>query len=161
MINIKTKLKIIKIKKQIKKTYYFLMKPLAFVVRKIDDYSYNRKSKKMKLIVSQLTDEDVVKLIIKDIIKELIRYPSYSISFAYEKRPYGDFDSILDYIRKSNNKILMAWRWERFHGDEERNQKLLSLLKKELLNYPEIEFYDYQKDKYYPKILGIELKGDE
>ena len=91
MLSIKTKLKINQIKGRIIKLYYFLVKPLAILMRKIDNYRYKKKSNKIKRLANELTDEEVIKLIVKDVIKVLIRHPKYEKCFDKSRPHTRDF----------------------------------------------------------------------
>ena len=62
------------------------------------------------------------------------------------------------------NKAINEWcrnETKIYDNIQKTIDRLMPLLKQELLKYPEIEFEDYQRNKYYPKVLIIKLKeGD-
>lgn len=161
MLNIKTKIKINQIKENITNQYYkvmrFILKPIII----LDDKIYKYKQNKIDKSVGKIDKELFVKLLVKNhLIKTLIKYTSYEICFNYEKDYYDD-ETILSYTRDLKNEVLKRWSYKfELNEEKEINNKLMELLKDELKKYPEIEFYDYQRNKFYSKVLVIKLKNN-
>ncbi|EQB4340897.1 hypothetical protein ACYJ2U_001616 [Clostridium botulinum] len=158
MLSIKTKIKINQTQKKIKnkldKILYYIFKPLIILEDKVLKYKRNKIYKS----ANNLTEETFIYLLVKNhIVKDLIKHPNGEICFEYEYN--YDEENVLTYARGLKNNILKRWSYE-FDFDDEKgtNIRLMELVKKELKTYPEIDFYDYQHNKYCSKILVIKLK---
>lgn len=161
MLNIKTRIKIkqiqAKFKDKLNKILCCMFKPLLILEDKIYKYKQNKINKQVEEI-----DEDLfIHLLVKNhMLKRLVKYPNQTIEFCYEKdyKDYYDDKTILTYTRDLKDNVLKKWSYKfNFNEEAEVNKKLLEKLKKELEKYPEIECYDYQRNRYYSKVLIIEL----
>ncbi|NFH40809.1 hypothetical protein [Clostridium sporogenes] len=159
MLSIKTKIKLKQIQKTMKnklsKFLYYILKPIIILDDKVNKY----KRDKIKKSVEKMDEELFIHLLVKNhIIKELIKYTNHEICLVYEKDYYDD-ETILSYTRDLKNNVLKSWSYKiNFNEEKGINSRLMELLKKELKKYPEIEFCDYQHNKYCSKVLIIKLK---
>jgi len=159
LLSIKTKIKIKQIQKTMKnklsKFLYHIFKPIIILDDKIHKYKQNKIDKS----VEKINEDLFIHLLVKNhIIKYLIKFSKEELYFNYDKDDYDD-ETILSYTRDLKNNVLKRWSYKiNFNEEKEINSRLMELLKKELKKYPEIEFYDYQHNKYCSKVLIIKLK---
>lgn len=143
-----------KFSKQTRNLLYFIFKPLT----KLEDKIYKSKNNKLKSKAKSLTDEEVINIIAKNIIKKLSKNCN---SFeCFDLNNGLDNYTILDFARNiKNNKVLKAWSHDRIFNERDNTiQELTGKLKENLEQYPEINCYYYQRNKYCDKTFNIELK---
>lgn len=122
-MNLNTKMKIHKFKKQvggvIRDTYYFLVTPLAWCEEKF----YKFKSKRVKNKVDNLSHEKVADLMANHIQNKLIERQKYVFKFYVCKSDYSKYVDYLDspitvvdyiidsfdYTKKRKYKLLRKW----------------------------------------------------
>lgn len=172
MINIKLRLKIKNIKKKLIATWYFLMKPIAYLIKKSDryhNYRYNNKQDK----INSWTDEKAIELFSKILIKQFIRCNNRSEVFVVAE--YGNVDEDIVTIRdhlisQRENQDLKSWGYKLPYFDVNRIEKLTELLRIELGKYNEIKCeYIVDKAKYsycgrsskYVKTLIVKFNSEE
>lgn len=142
-----------------------MMKPLAYIFDRIDKYKYNRKQFK----ISKWTDEYVMRLYAKIVIKQLIRWKGEWEEFVVAEWCNDDYElrTVIDEIRNQRyNKDLSSWAWKSSFRDVDRIEKLTELLRLELEKYNGIKCKYIMDDKItnhsywcknYKKTLIVEL----
>ena len=161
MINIKFRIKTSKFKNDLRNAYYFLMRPLAKLIRNIEGHKYYRKQEKMEKVVSALTDKEVIEIIVENIVKEVIKNPEFYKNFSYEC--FSEYDGdILTYVNRMKNKIPYEWCHKQIKTYQDNQlliNRLMPLLETELNKYSEnISSKVCQKDRYSSKVLIVERK---
>ncbi len=147
MLSIKARIKIKELKRKLISIWYFLMKPLAYLIDKIDNYKYNKSQDK----ISKWTDEYAVKLYSKILVKQLIKYKNKYEEFVVAEwcNEEDGLRTIKDYIISQRyNRKLESWSYKLPYSDVDRIEKLTELLRIELEKYKEINC-EYITDKKY------------
>jgi len=164
LLSIKTKIKLKQIRRKLVSIWYFLMKPIEYIINKVEKYKYKRKEYR----INKLTDERAIKLFSKILIKQLIKYKDSCEEFVVAEWCDSDYFclcTIVDYIKEqSYNKDLRSWAYNLPWYDVDRIEKLTELLRLELDKYKEIEceyivednMYAY-KARNYKKTLMVRL----
>lgn len=173
MLSVKTRLKIENTKSKLIATWYKLMKPIAYLIRKHEKWQGNIYKKKMKK-VEQWSTEYVIKLYAKELVTNIVKMAKYNRSkeeiFVCDKA-FEDYDNaytILAMMQHSKNKDISEWVYRKysiFDENLEINRMLTDLLQKELKRYDNIEaeyvIHDKLKNgwdmKGYEKTLAIKL----
>lgn len=163
MLSVRTRIKLNKVNKSIRKhtdkILYFILKPLLVLEDKIKNYKYE----KIKIKAKELTDEQAIDIIAKNIIKNLTKNINFSWNYeCFDLSSEWDNKDIFKYASNMKNKVINEWEYNRCKAYKDMDNtivKLTEMLRVKMIEeYPEVNCYYYQRNDYTSKCLIIKLK---
>jgi len=137
------------LKAKIVRVWYFLMKPLAISIDKLEVF----KNKILQFRASKITNERAVDIYIKILINNLLKYNCNEtfVIADWVNYEYDDSATIIKKMKKQRrSKVLKEWTWKQDNG-KQINKELTNILVEKLKEYSEIEceYYHSGSDKWY------------